>query len=122
MHDPEFRRAILVALNRGEAFNNLYRAITVLRKGELRGQSEIEMEIWNQCTRLIASIILYYNTYILNSLYIRINDPVEKAFIASLSPGAWIHVNLLGYYQFCGQFSSELVDRWIKQWDWRKYV
>ena len=122
LHDPEFRRAILVALNRGEHFNNLYRAITVLRKGELRGQSEIEMEIWNQCTRLIASIILYYNTYILNSFYVRTNDPVEKAFIASLSPGAWIHVNLLGYYQFCGQFSSELVDCWIKQWDWRKYV
>jgi TnpA family transposase len=33
LHDTEFRRAILIALNRGEAFNNLYRSITALRKG-----------------------------------------------------------------------------------------
>lgn len=122
LDSEEFRRAILIALNRGEAYNNLYRAISILRNGELRGGSEIEMEVWNQCTRLIASIILYYNTYILNSLYVSTNNEAEKAFIASLSPGAWGHINLLGYYQFCGQFRHEQVDHWIKQWDWRKYM
>ncbi len=92
LHDPEFRRAILIALNRGEAFNNLYRAIAVLRKGELRGQSEIEMAIWNQCTRLISSIILYYNAYILNKLYQNAKNEAERAFLVQLSPGAWVHI------------------------------
>lgn len=122
LHDPAFRRAILIALNRGEAFNNLYRAITVLNKGELRGLNEIEMEIWNQCTRLISSIILYYNIYILNSLYQSTHDEVEKAFLISLSPGAWVHINMLGYYQFYRKFSGEWLDHWIKQWNWRQSI
>ncbi len=122
IHDSEFRRAILVALNRGEAYNNLYRAITPLKQGMLRGQSEIEMEIAHQCTRLIASIILYYNSYILNSLYESTEDKDEKAFLASLSPSAWVHINLLGYYQFCGEFSEALLDQWIQRWAWRKSV
>jgi len=100
LHDPEFIRAIMLALNRGEEYNNLYRAITVLRKGELRGQNEIEMEIWHQCTRLISSVMLYYNTYILNSLYIAAKSEEEKKFLIEKSPCAWSHINLLGYYQF----------------------
>ncbi|MBL4867513.1 MAG: Tn3 family transposase [Pseudomonadales bacterium] len=118
LHDSEFRRAILIALNRGEAFNNLYRAITVLRKGEFRGFSEIEMEIWNQCTRLISSVILYYNTYILNELYQDAKDEAERAYLIGLSPGAWVHVNMLGFYQFHGKHNDDNVDNWIRRWDW----
>jgi TnpA family transposase len=51
VHNEPFRRSIMHALNRGEAYNNLYRGISLLNNGELRGKSEIEMEIWNQCTR-----------------------------------------------------------------------
>lgn len=60
-----------------EEYNNLYRAITLLKKGELRGRSEIEMEIWHQCTRLISTVMLYYNSYILNSFYAAAKDDVE---------------------------------------------
>lgn len=120
LHNPEFRRAIMIALNRGEAYNNLYRAITIHNKGELRGQSEIEMEIWHQCTRLISSIMLYYNSYILNKLYVTAKSKAEKEFIASVSPCAWSHINLLGYYQFCGRFDDKVMERWIKEWDWKK--
>ena len=101
LHDPELRRAISIALNRGEAYNGLYRAITLLKKGNLRGQNEIEMEIWHQCTRLISAIILYYNTYILNSLYVAATSEEEKEFLLKLSPCVWAHINLMGFYQFC---------------------
>lgn len=120
IHDKEFRRAIMLALNRGEAYNNLYRAITILKKGEFRGKSEIEMEIWNQCTRLISSVILYYNAHILNTLYMNTNDNQDKDYLIYLSPSAWIHINLLGYYQFCGKSEHEDIERWIAQWDWQK--
>lgn len=122
LHDAELRRAILCALNRGEAYNHLYRAIAILRKGEFRGQSEIEMENWNQCTRLISSIILYYNTYLLNSLYKQAKTEQEKAFLVNLSPSAWIHVNLLGYYLFCGHFSDNTIERYLREWDWQRHV
>ncbi|WP_032114041.1 Tn3 family transposase [Candidatus Paracaedibacter symbiosus] len=120
LHDPEFRRAILYALNRGEQYNGLYRAISILNNGELRGKTEIEMEVWHQCTRLIAAVIHYYNAYILNSLYVNSKDEEEKRFLASLSPTAWVHVNLLGYYQFYTQSNVEWIENWLRQWDWRK--
>jgi|GEM_PF-1497420 len=120
LHDPELRRAISIALNRGEAYNGLYRAITLLKKGNLRGQNEIEMEIWHQCTRLISAIILYYNTYILNSLYVAATSEEEKEFLLKLSPCAWAHINLLGFYQFCDLLNDELLDQIIKHWDWKK--
>ena len=120
LHDPEFRRAILYALNRGEQYNALYRGISILNDGELRGKTEIEMEVWHQCTRLIAAIIHYYNAYILNSLYVNSKDEEERKFLASLSPTARIHVNLLGYYQFYTHANVDWVENWLKQWNWKE--
>lgn len=122
VHIPALRRGILTSLNRGEAYNNLYRAITIMKKGELRGHSEIEMEIWNQCTRLISSIILYYNSYILNQLYKQANTEAEKNYIINFSPSAWSHINLIGNYQFCGYHDDDFIERAIKNWNWRNSV
>ncbi|MBX9804243.1 MAG: transposase [Alphaproteobacteria bacterium] len=111
IHDPEFRGAIMYALNRGELYNSLYRAICLLNNGELRGKSEIEMEVWYQCTRFIAAVIHYYNAYILNSLYVRSKDEDEKNFLVNLSPTARTHLNLLGYYQFDTQSSVDWIEK-----------
>jgi TnpA family transposase len=120
INDKQFRTAIEFALNRGEAFNNLYRAIALLNGGKFRGQSEAEMILWDQCTRLVASIILYYNAYILNHLYLNAKSQAEKDVILALSPGAWIHINMLGYYRFCGLDSSRFVDDWLTKWNWQQ--
>lgn len=118
--DRESQRAVLCALNRGEAYNGLYRGITLLRKGQLRGLSEVEMTIWHQCTRLISSIILFYNTYILNALYEKTETEEERKLIARHSPCAYAHVNLLGYYEFCHPFQGHEIDNFIQRWDWRR--
>jgi TnpA family transposase len=124
IHDPEFRRATMYALNRGELYNAMYRSIAILNNGELKGKNEIEMEIWNQCTRLIAAIMHFYNAYILNSFYVNAKDEEEKEFLARHSPTAWVHLNLLGYYQFRSSADSEsyetFIDQWIDKCDWRK--
>jgi hypothetical protein len=124
LHDYEFRSSIINALNRGELYNNLYRSIAILNNGELKGKSEIEMEIWNQCTRLIAAIMHYYNAYILNSFYINTKDKKEKAFLAKKSPTAWGHINLLGYYQFCNglddKSAEKLIESWLQGCNWQK--
>lgn len=121
LQDEDFRRAVLTALNRGEAYNNLYRAIAILKKGALKGNNKVEMEMWNQCTRLISSIILYYNTYILNGLYEKATDEKMKGYLLSLSPGAWIHINFLGLYKFFGEEFYEEIDRWIQDWDFEAH-
>lgn len=118
--DKNFRHAIERALNRGEAYNNLYRAITLLNGGKFRGQSEAEMTTWDQCTRLIAAVILYYNAYILNYWYLNAKTQAEKDLILALSPGAWVHINMLGYYQFFGLESSQFIDQWLARWDWEQ--
>jgi hypothetical protein len=48
------------------------------------------------------------------------NDNQDKDYLTCLSPSAWIHINLLGYYQFCGKSDHEDIERWIAQWDWQK--
>ena len=120
IHDPNYRHAVEKALNRGESYNNLYRAITLLNDGALRGKSEIEMEIWHQCTRLIAAIIHYHNTHILNTLYQRATSKEEKEFLRKLSPTAWSHVHLLGFFQFFSDEQKDWVEECINQWDWKK--
>ena len=122
LDNKQFRHAIERALNRGEAYNKLYRAITLLNGGKFRGQSEAEMMIWDQCTRLVAAVILYYNTYILNYLYLNAKTQAEKDWLIALSPGAWIHVNMLGYYQFCGLNSGQFIDQWLAKWDWQQSI
>jgi TnpA family transposase len=122
INDKNFRRSIECALNRGEAYNNLYRAITLLNGGKFRGQSETEMMIWNQCSRLVAAVILYYNAYILNYLYVKAKTQEEKELIIALSPGAWEHINLLGYYQFCGLEGAQFIDQLLAKWNWQQSI
>ncbi len=78
------------------------------------------MMIWDQCSRLVAAVILYYNAYILNYLYLKAKTQEEKDLIIALSPGAWVHINMLGYYQFCGLESSKFIDDWLEQWAWQQ--
>ncbi len=120
INDKRFRWAIECALNRGEAFNNLYRAIALLNGGKFRGQSEAEMLLWDQCSRLVASIIVYYNAYILNHLYVNAKSQAEKDLLIALSPGAWAHINMIGYYRFAGIDSARLIDQMLTNWDWQQ--
>jgi len=77
------------------------------------------MEIWNQCTRLIAAIIHYYNSYVLNELYIKAETKEEKAFIAQFLPTAWGHINLFGHYEFRAETKDNWLKDWIKDFAWK---
>ena len=76
INNKKYRIAIEYALNHGKAFNNLYRAVALLNGGKFRGQSEAEMVLLDQCSRLVAAIILYYNAYILNHLYVNARSEI----------------------------------------------
>ena len=62
--DVELRRNVRTALNRTEAYHQLIRAIENIGRGAFRGKSDIEILIWNECTRLVANAVIYYNTYL----------------------------------------------------------
>ena len=100
--DPNYRRYILTALNRGEAYHQLLGKIMAVGGSGFRGMSELEVEIWNECARLIALIIIYYNMHLLSKLYenaLLRNDTAAIEFLRHISPVASQHINISGLYE-----------------------
>jgi len=115
--DITIRQSVRAALNRGESYHQLYKAIAHVNGGRFRGGSELEIEIWSECTRLVASAVIYYNAYILSSLLENAQTQAEIDFIIQLSPIAWSHINFLGRYEFDQKYTLADINKWIKEID-----
>jgi TnpA family transposase len=101
--DPILRRGVRIALNRGEGYHKLYNGIAEVGGKKFRGMSELEIEIWHQCTRLLTLIIVYYNTYMLSQLIekkLQEGDEKAASLIVKVSPLALRHLNLGGIYHY----------------------
>ncbi|MDE2204120.1 MAG: transposase, partial [Burkholderiaceae bacterium] len=101
--DVGLRQSVQKALNRGEAYHRLRRAIAYVNSGKFRVQTEAEQQIWNECSRLIANAIIHYNTALLSRVYEQkhaAGDHDAMALIAGMSPVAWQHINLFGSFEF----------------------
>lgn len=75
------------------------------------GRTDLELEISNQCARLIANAVIYYNSAILSGLLVKYEaSGNEKALglIKATSPVAWRHIHLNGHYTFCGGQAIDL--------------
>lgn len=98
--------------NRIESYHQLRSAIAqVGGKKELTGRMDIEIEISNQCARLIANAIIFYNSAILSRLLEKHEanpNPKTLALIKKISPAAWRHIHLNGHYTFHG--SAQIID------------
>ena len=115
--DIDYRRNIRAALNRGEAYHQLLKKIMEVGGGSFRGMSEIEVEIWNECARLIALIIIYYNMHLLSKLYenaVAKNDTAAIFFLKHISPVASQHLNIDGLYEFAESIANINVDNVIE--------
>lgn len=100
---PEYRKEITVSLNRGEEYHNLFRAVKFGNLGKIKNKSETKQLIYEQCTKLICSAIIYYNSYILSILIeekekLSQFDEIEK--LKKVSPISWQHINFFGKYDF----------------------
>jgi TnpA family transposase len=104
LRDPQLQRNVHRSQNRIESYHQLRSAIAqVGGKKELTGRTDIEIEISNQCARLIANTIIYYNSAILSRLlakYEASGNTKALALIKKISPAAWRHVHLNGHYTF----------------------
>jgi TnpA family transposase len=65
---PPLRQHVQKAMNRGENYHQLRRAISHAGFGKLRFKTEYEQELWSECNRLIANCIIFYNASILSRL------------------------------------------------------
>jgi Tn3 transposase DDE domain len=96
--------------------SQLRRAISHEHFGKFRVETESEQNLWNECSRLVANAIIFYNTYILNRLIDQMAgankfDLVEG--IKKVSPIAWRHVNLGGRFNLISQENPLDIDQMI---------
>ncbi|MEQ1544241.1 Tn3 family transposase, partial [Methyloglobulus sp.] len=115
--DISLRQNVQRALNRGEAYHQLQRAITHPNGGRFKGTTEYEIAIESDCSRLIANAIIYYNAKMLSVLLARLESEGkedEAALVKRLSPVAWRHINLFGRYEFNGDLQLPDIDEIIR--------
>jgi TnpA family transposase len=96
------RQNVQRALNRGENYYHLRRAVSYANSGKLRFKSEAEQQIWDECARLITNVIIYYNASILSDLVEhkkKAGDQEGATLLTRVSPVAWQHINLYGRYE-----------------------
>lgn len=100
---PPLRSNVQRALNRGENYHQLRRAVSYANFGKLRFKSEQEQQLWSECSRLLTNCILYYNATILSNLLAhkeKSGDSQGVALLKQVSPVAWQHINFYGRYEF----------------------
>lgn len=114
------RQGVQKALNRGEAYHRLKRAVFHENEGKFRVKTELEQNIWNESgalwARFLTNCIIFYNAYLLSALLIEAEkaDKAEEAeLIKHISPVAWRHVNLIGRFEFQQQQNQLNIDEII---------
>jgi len=104
LQDRKLQRDIHRSQNRVESYHQLRAAIaTAYGKKQLSGKGDREIEISNQCGRLIANAIIHYNSAILSKLkqkYETEGDEKALAMLKKISPVAWRHIHFQGHFIF----------------------
>ena len=101
--DEEMRKCVHRSLNRGESYHQLISAIAKVSGRKLIGKNETELIVNNECARLLAICIIFYNASLLSGIYehCKSNGMLEACKkIIRLSPVAWQHISLIGKYEF----------------------
>jgi TnpA family transposase len=116
--DEIMRSQIRKALNRVESYHQLRKAIAKVHSGKFRGQTILENEVWNQCSRLLANSIILYNAIILDKLLAECiaQGNIEGInYLNSISPVRWEHINFIGKYVFLQAKSTINIEDIIAQ-------
>ncbi len=91
------------ALNRGEQYHQLRRAVSYANFGKLRFRTDEEQQIWSECSRLLSNCIVYYNLTLLSRMVHHAEeqgDTQRVAMLRTVTPLAWQHINFYGRYAF----------------------
>jgi TnpA family transposase len=115
--DLDFRQAIQGGLCRGEAYHQLRRTIGKINGRHFRGTSDIQMMVWNECARLLANCVIFYNAMILNELKEESDsrgDVERSQKLIRFSPAAWAHINFQGRFSFLDSTMPEDIKTVIK--------
>jgi TnpA family transposase len=106
LRDPQLQRNVHRSQNRIESYHQLRAFIAQLSgKKHLLGRTDLDVAISNECGRLIANVVIAYNSILLSMLLNRYQtDGKQKLLdmLKKISPVAWQHIHFLGHYLFRG--------------------
>ena len=104
LRDPQLQRNVHRSQNRIESYHQLRSALAqVSGRKELIGRTDLDVAISNECGRLVANIVIAYNSILLSGLLDRYQVAAnQKALelLKRISPVAWQHIRFLGHYAF----------------------
>ena len=104
LRDPQLQRNVHRSQNRIESYHQLRAFIAeVSGKKHLTGRTDLDVAISNECGRLIANVVIAYNSILLSMLLSRRQTTEKENFLEMLrkiSPVAWQHIHFLGHYLF----------------------
>ena len=104
LRDPQLQRNVHRSQNRIEEYHQLRSVIAqVSGRKELIGRTDLDAAISNQCGRLVANVIIAYNSILLSGPLKRFQaEGNQKALdlLKRISPIAWQHIHFLGHYAF----------------------
>jgi hypothetical protein len=72
-------------------------------KKELTGRTDLDVAVSNHCGRLIANVVIAYNSMLLSGLlsrYLAAGNEKAIDLLRRISPAAWQHLHFLGHYAF----------------------
>jgi TnpA family transposase len=115
--DEQLRKSVRTALNRTEAYHQIKRMISTINSDSVLGQSDDDVMLNDQCTRLLSLMVIYYNGYMLSEI-IKIKKAEGKTeelkYYKHISLVAWLHINFHGFYNFKRQLTHESLQKIIK--------
>jgi TnpA family transposase len=104
LRDPQLQRDVHLSENRIESYHQLRSTIAQVNgKKELTGRTDLDVDISNQCGRLIANVVIAYNSMLLSGLlsrYLASGNDKALDLLRRISPAAWQHLHFLGHYAF----------------------
>ena len=116
--DMRLRKAIKTARNRTEAYHQLHRTIRNIHSGVFRGKRIVDNAISGQASRLLATVILAYNTLILEQVYQwlikKVGEARAKAIMSKISPVSWGHIIFTGRYDLRGPKKGIDIEKSVK--------
>jgi hypothetical protein len=90
--------------NRIEAYHQLRSVLAqVSGRKELIGHTDLDVAISNECGRLVANIVIAYNSILLSGILNRdqaMGNQKALELLMRISPVAWQHIHFLGHYTF----------------------
>jgi len=104
LRDPQVQRNVHRSQNRIEAYHQLRSVLAqVSGRKELIGHTDLDVAVSNECGRLVANIVIAYNSILLSGIlnrYQAVGNQKALELLMRISPVAWQHIHFLGHYAF----------------------